>query len=140
MNNWTPNTPNPQAIAELLWHRFGLQDGRALALVLDQSGQGDNRCALVQWVRTRLEHYEAKEVLQPVSQLETDLACCLIESGLPGGELDAAVRQDQFARRSATLEAVRELDFRHPRRRAASAPYSEADAGNVIPLPRRSDS
>lgn len=140
MNNLIPNTPNPQAIAELLWHRFGLQDGMALALVLEEPEQRDNRHALLQWVRTRLQHYEAEEVLHPVSQLETDLACCLIESGLPGGELDAAVRQDQFACSSATRKAVRESDFLHPRRRTVSAPNSKAFAGNVFPLPSRSES
>ena len=79
---------DPAAIAELLWHRFELQDGRALAVVLDPNGRNGSRSALRCWVRRRLSHYADCRVTYPLLEIERDLASLLMHSGLRGGELD----------------------------------------------------
>ena len=96
MNHQTDNVLDPQAIAELLWHQFELRDGKALTLVLDQINQRDNRQALVHWVRRRLAWYESKGISRPLLQLESDLASLLINSDLPGGELDVGAHRDEI--------------------------------------------
>ena len=129
MSQKTDNVLDPQAIAELLWHRFELRDGKALTLVLDQTNQRDNRQALVHWVREQLAHYDAQRSTNLLLQLEADLACCLIESGLPGGELDVPVCCNPTGRVTAASRSLNDA--------SQPAPRGNESATNIIPLTQK---
>lgn len=126
MNQKTDTAPDPQAVAEILWHRFELQDGKALALVLNQIEQQDNRQALVHWVRAQLAHYDARGSTNPFLQLESDLVSCLIESGLPGGELNVTVCCNPTGRVTAAARSTNDA--------SQPAPRGNGSDTNIIPL------
>lgn len=122
---------DPQAIAEFLWHQFKLEDGRALTLVLDQTAHRDNRQALVHWVRDRLACYQERGVSQPLLRLEVNLASLLIDSGLPGGELDVGIQRDEMGCVAGKIA---------PNRSASEArPRASASDTRIIPFPERSE-
>ena len=132
MNQKTNNVLDAQAIAELFWHQFELRDGKALTLVLDQTNQRDNRQALMHWVRRRLAWYESNGISRPLLQLESDLASLLIESDLPGGDLDVGAHRDEIdyapEKSAPTQPAIQ------------SFPRTSRSGNRIIPFPVRSSS
>ena len=132
MNHQTNNVLDPQAIAELLWHQFELRDGKALTLVLDQNNQQDNRQALLHWVRRRLAWHESEGISRPLLQLESELASLLIDSDLPGGELDVGAHRDDID--CAPGKTVRTQPS------IQSVPRPSTSDTKIIPFPARSPS
>ena len=119
----------PRALAEYLRHRYAVQPGQGLCLVLGHPDAGDNGQALTAWVRDAVERHGGLGLCDQVQTIEHELCGLMVDAGIVDeAALGCAVPAGVVAR----------IFGRTPINNSALAPTpstrSRVDADNVIPF------
>ena len=125
---------SPQALAEYLVHRYRVQHGHGLCLVLGRLDASDNFQALSAWVLDAIKRHSGVDLCEQVQTIEKELCRLMVDAGIVEEDaLDYAAPAGLIAgifERTSASAAARTTGRA---RRSRTGPYSE----NIVPFPIR---
>ena len=127
-----PTLPiRPQAVADYLRHRYQVQPGKSLCMVLGQPDVGDNYQALSAWAHGAVFRHSELPPMEQVRAIEHELATLMFESGVVDEWPEAREMPASLVARLFDPYNVRE---RQSQRERLLARVLGRKASNVIPF------